>query len=229
MSVRPTRQLTVRRLGLTGYGEAHALQRDLQDARREGHGEDVLLVTEHPPVLTLGRGHNTPDLRVDEAEIRKRGIEIVQTERGGDITYHGPGQLVVYGVIDLRAWGVRVLDYVAGLEDTAIAVLAHWGLPAGRSPLGRGVWLGGRKIASVGINVRGGVTMHGIALNVSTDLDHFALINPCGLAGVEMTTMSAALGRTTGLDDVAESFTAEFATIFACQVTAGSPAAGQPA
>ncbi len=225
----PARQLTVRRLGLTGYHEVHALQRELQEERRTGRGEDVLLVTEHPPVLTLGRGHTTPDLRVGEAEIRKRGIEIVQTERGGDITYHGPGQLVVYGVINLRGWGVGALDYVAALEDAAVAALARWGLAAGRSPLGRGVWLDGRKVASVGVNVRGGVSMHGIALNVATDLGPFALINPCGLAGVEMTSIADALGRPVSLDDVAASFIDEFARIFGARLITRAPGARQPA
>ncbi|HMO55492.1 MAG TPA: lipoyl(octanoyl) transferase LipB, partial [Tepidiformaceae bacterium] len=191
-------------------------QQRLQTARREGGGADSLLLTEHRPVFTLGRSHPQPNLRVEPEMVRQYGIEIVQTERGGDITYHGPGQLVAYGVIDLRGWDLGVLDYVAGLEDTACGVLADWGIRGERSERGRGTWVDGRKIASLGLNVRRGVTMHGIALNIDTDLSHFELINPCGMRDVEMTTMVHEVGKQVPFDDVVEAFVFHFGRVFEC-------------
>jgi lipoate-protein ligase B len=212
----PGRSVAVYRLGTTSYGEVHRLQQRLQAARRAGSGVDTLLLTEHRPVFTLGRSHPVPSLRVAEEVVRQYGIEIVPTERGGDITYHGPGQLVAYGIIALKGWGMGVTEYVSGLEETVIGVLADWGLRGERSERGRGVWVEGRKIASVGLNVRGWVTMHGIALNVDTDLGHFELINPCGMNDVEMTTMAAEVGRQVALDDVAEAFVFHFGRVFGC-------------
>src|SRR4029078_6110015 len=135
------------------YREVHALQQGLQLRRREGSGLDTLLLTEHRPVITLGRGHPSPNLRVSPEVVANYGIEIVETERGGDITYHGPGQLVAYGVIDLKAWELPVLDYVNGLEEAVIGVLADWGLRGERVPRARGVWMEERKIASLGLHV----------------------------------------------------------------------------
>lgn len=209
-----TREVAVYDLGTTSYGEVHKLQQRLQTARREGGGADTLLLTEHRPVFTLGRSHPNPNLRVEEEMVRQYGIEIVQTERGGDITYHGPGQLVAYGVIDLKAWGLGVLDYVTGLEDTVIGVLADWGIRGERSPIGRGIWVEDRKIASLGLNVRRGVTMHGIALNIDTDLSHFELINPCGMRDVEMTTMVHEVGKQVPFNEVLEAFIFHFGHIY---------------
>ncbi len=212
------RNVLVYQLGTTSYGEVHRLQQRLQAQRREGAGADTLLLTEHRPVFTLGRSHPVPSLRASEELVRQYGIEIVQTERGGDITYHGPGQLVAYGIIDLRGWGIGVLDYLTGLEDTVIGVLADWGLRGERSALGRGVWVGEGKIASAGLNVRRGVTMHGIALNIDPDMSHFALINPCGMDDVEMTSMVAEAGKHIEFEDVAEAFLFHFGRVFACEV-----------
>lgn len=211
------RQVSVYDLGTTSYPEVHRLQQRLQAQRRDGAGNDTLLLTEHRPVFTLGRSHPTPSLRVDEDLVRLYGIEIVQTERGGDITYHGPGQLVAYGIIDLKSWGIGVLDYLTGLEETVIGVLGDWGLRGERSPLGRGVWVGGGKIASAGLNVRRAVTMHGIALNVDPDLSHFELINPCGMSDVEITSMAAEVGKQVPFAEVLESFVFHFGRVFECQ------------
>ncbi len=211
------RTISVYQLGTTGYRETHALQQRLQLQRREGSGEDSLLLTEHRPVLTLGRSHPEPDLRVSAETIATYGIEIIPTERGGDITYHGPGQLVAYGIVDLKGWEISVLDYVTGLEETVIRVLADWGIQGERQANARGVWVGGRKIASLGINVRRWVTMHGIALNVEPDMSHFDLINPCGMAGVEMTSLSHEMGKQVSISDVAEYFTFHFGSTFDCE------------
>jgi lipoate-protein ligase B len=213
-----SRTIKVYQLGTTAYRDVHRLQLRLQEQRREGSGEDSLLLTEHRPVITLGRSHPDPDLRVSPAELTSRGIEIVQTERGGDITFHGPGQLVAYGVVDLKAWDLGVIDYVSKLEETVIGVLADWGLRGERVPGARGVWIAGRKVASIGLNVRRGVTMHGIALNVATDLAGFDLINPCGMADVEMTSISREMGKPVSITQAAEAFVFHFERVFECAV-----------
>ncbi len=211
------RTIRVYDLGATSYGDVHRLQRRLQAQRREGAGFDSLLLTEHRPVITLGRSHPEPDLRVPLQTIKNYGIELHQTERGGDITYHGPGQLVAYGIVDLKGWNLGVIDYVDGLEETVIGVLADWGLRAEHREGARGVWVGGRKIASLGLNVRRWVTMHGIALNVDPDMSHFDLINPCGMPDVEMTSLSAEMNKQVPMADVSESFVFHFGRVFSCR------------
>ncbi|OAI43670.1 hypothetical protein AYO38_10520 [bacterium SCGC AG-212-C10] len=208
------RAVKVYTLGLTGYPEVHRLQQRLQSQRREGGGVDSLLLTEHRPVITLGRGHPEPDLRVPAESLSSQDIQVIPTERGGDITYHGPGQLVAYGVVDLKAWNCSVLDYVTGLEDTVIGVLGDWGVRGEHNPGARGVWVEGRKIASVGIHVRRWVTMHGIALNVDPDMSHFELINPCGLKDVEMTSLVKEAGKQIPVAEVAEAFVLHFCRVF---------------
>lgn len=201
-------------LGRTEYSFAHTLQRRLQAGRIAGDIGDVLLLTEHEPVLTLGRSHPVADLRVAPELLARMGIEVVQTERGGDITYHGPGQLVAYGIINLRDWGLGVVDYVSGLEAAGAATCAAFGVEAkGRSDT-RGCWVDGRKIASVGIHARHFVTLHGIALNVARDMSHFELINPCGMADVEMTSLSREAETAPTMADVRGAFVAAFAATF---------------
>lgn len=207
------RDLAVYDLGTTSYAEVHELQKRLQEQRREGGGQDTLLLTEHRPVFTLGRSHPTPNLRASAETIRQYGIEIVQTERGGDITYHGPGQLVAYGIIDLKAWELGVVDYAHALEDVVIAVLADWGLRGERNEAGRGVWVDGRKIASLGLNVRRWITMHGIALNIDPDMSHWDLINACGMPDVEITSMATEVGRQVAFDEVQASFVFHFGRV----------------
>ncbi|HKS93020.1 MAG TPA: lipoyl(octanoyl) transferase LipB [Tepidiformaceae bacterium] len=216
------RCIKVHDLGLTDYRDALDTQRELQAARIAGEAPDTLLLTEHRPVLTLGRAHPAPDLRVPAGAVQDAGIEIVATERGGDITYHGPGQLVAYGIVDLRGWDLPLLDYVAGLEQTVIRLLARRGIEANQRHGARGVWVEGRKIASVGIHVRRWVTMHGIALNVAPDMAHFELINPCGLAGIEMTSMERELGTSPPMTEVKAAFVDAFAEVFRCE-SVGSP------
>lgn len=222
-----TRSIVVYDLGTTNYEDVHAMQRQLQTQRREGSGEDTLLLTEHRPVFTLGRSHPSPDLRVGSETVQQWGIGIVQAERGGDITYHGPGQLVAYGIVDLKAWGLRVLDYLTGLEDAAIGVLADWGLRGVRSEAGRGVWIEDRKIASVGLNVRRSVTMHGIALNIDPDMSHWDLINPCGMHDTEMTSMAAEAGKQVDFREVVESFSFHFGRVFECRLVPAPVPAGE--
>lgn len=211
------RTIKVYDLGTTDYAEVHTLQRRLQAQRREGAGADSLLLTEHRPVITLGRSHPEPNLRVGPEVVANYGIEVVQTERGGDITYHGPGQLVAYGIVDLKGWACTVLDYVSGLEEAVIGVLADWGLRGERREGARGVFVDGRKIASLGLNVRRWVTMHGIALNVEPDMSHFDLINPCGMPDIEMTSLSHEVGKQVPLQQVSDAFVFHFGRVFDCE------------
>ena len=212
------RAVVVRDLGLTDYGEVHRLQRELQAERVRGEGSDTLLLTEHRPVFTLGRNHPEPNLRATADMVRAAGIEVAQTERGGDITYHGPGQLVAYGIIDLRAWGLGVVDYVEALEDAMFGVLAEWGVEGRRHECARGAWVGERKIGSVGLHVRRFVSMHGAALNVAPDMAHIALMNPCGLEDTEMTSLAAEAAQPVTVAQASEAFVRHFARVLDCAV-----------
>lgn len=183
-------------LGVTPYPVAHDLQTRLVAARKEGVLEtDLFICLEHSPVFTLGRRGGRENLRVAEDFLKAQGIDVVHVERGGDITYHGPGQLVLYPIVDLRKAGLGVVDFVTLLEDVMIRTAAEWGVTAGRNSLNRGIWVGVRKLGSIGIAVRRGITFHGLALNVNTSLEHFGWIHPCGLQGITVTSMAQALGK----------------------------------
>ncbi len=189
-------RLSVVDLGRRPYAEVLELQRALCRQRMAGERhEDLLLLVEHEPVVTLGRGTRASSLPLAPAELERRGLDVAEVERGGDVTYHGPGQLVGYPVLDLREHREDLHWYLRQLEAGLIAALATLGVPAERSPGLTGVWTRGRKIASLGIHVKQWVTFHGFALNVSTDLRAFELIVPCGIEGVVMTSVAAELGR----------------------------------
>jgi lipoate-protein ligase B len=197
--------LDCRRLGRVPYDEALALQTELRDAHLAGTGRDCVLLLEHPHVVTFGRGAREGHAHLSDAELRDAGYEVFRTNRGGDVTYHGPGQLVGYPILDLSAHGRDVHAYLRRLEGALIDVLAEFDVAARRRDGYAGVWLDERrKIASIGVGVRRWVTMHGFALNVSCDLERFQVMVPCGLAGVEMVSMSSVLGRPVALDDVAD-------------------------
>jgi lipoate-protein ligase B len=190
-------------LAETPYQEAYALQTDANTARHTGLlDRDLVILLEHPPVFTLGRRGGRENLVVPEAFLQARGIEIVPVERGGDITYHGPGQLVVYLVVDLRKGRWSVVDFVGGLESAMVGVAAQWGIAATGNDDFRGAWIGDRKLGSVGITVRRGITFHGLALNVNTDLEPFAWINPCGIQGCAMTSLAIEAGHTVDMEQV---------------------------
>jgi lipoyl(octanoyl) transferase len=183
-------------LGRRPYADVLALQRALCRQRMAGERhEDLLLLVEHEPVVTLGRGTRTSSLPLAPAELERRGLVVAEVERGGDVTYHGPGQLVGYPVLDLRQHREDLHWYLRQLEAGLIDALGALGVPAERSPGLTGVWTRGRKIASLGIHVKQWVTFHGFALNVSTDLSAFELIVPCGIEGVVMTSVAAELER----------------------------------
>jgi lipoate-protein ligase B len=179
------------------YGAALTLQRRLADDRLTGKlGNDLLLLCEHPPVITLGRGTKATSLPLDPEALRRRGIEVFEVERGGDVTYHGPGQLVGYPIFHLAQHKQDLHWYLRQLEEVLIVALGEFGIGAERNPGLTGVWIGGRKIASIGVHAKQWVTWHGFALNVTTELSAFDLIVPCGIVGVVMTSVAAEAQRT---------------------------------
>jgi lipoyl(octanoyl) transferase len=181
--------------GRVPYTEAHALQLALREERIAGRlDQDVLLLLEHEPTVTLGRGTRASSLPLSPDELARRGLTVVEVERGGDVTWHGPGQLVGYPILDLNQHRPDLHWYLRQLEEGLIVALASFGIQAIRNPGLTGVWTSGRKIASLGVHVRRWVTTHGFALNVMNELDDFGLIVPCGIAGVRMTTVAQELG-----------------------------------
>jgi lipoate-protein ligase B len=190
-----TRPIVVLDLGRRAYGEALELQRTLARRRIAGEiADDLLLLVEHEPVVTLGRGTRAASLPLPPAELARRGVEVVEVERGGDVTWHGPGQLVGYPILDLAQHRPDLHWYLRGLEAALIAALARLDIPAERNPGLTGVWTRGRKIASLGIHVKQWVTLHGFALNVTSELTGFDLIVPCGIQGVVMTSVARERG-----------------------------------
>ena len=208
--------LEVRRLGRLEYPAALTLQRALVEERRTNHVPDLLLLVEHPPVITIGvkgdggRGNiiATPE------QLASLGIAIQETGRGGDVTYHGPGQLVVYPILDLRPDRCDVHRYVRDIEDVMIRLCASYGVTAGRIAGLTGAWVGSEKIGAIGIRMSRWITSHGLALNVSTDLDHFRLIVPCGIGDRGVTSLERAAGRRIPIPEVEDAFVRHFAIVF---------------
>jgi lipoate-protein ligase B len=182
------------------YSDARALQHLLREARIERRiDRDLLLLLEHEPTVTMGRGTRPESLPLSPAELSRRGLTVMEVERGGDVTWHGPGQLVGYPILDLQSHRPDLHWYLRQLEETVIAGLDAMGIAASRNPGYTGVWTRDRKIASIGVHVRQWVTTHGFALNVNNALDGFGLIVPCGIEGVEMTSVERELGGTEAL------------------------------
>lgn len=189
-------------LGLAPYGESLMLQRRLVTLRAEDHVGDVLLFVEHPPVITLGRAGQKAHLRVPESSLTPLGIGFFEVERGGDITYHGPGQVVGYPILNLAEHGRDLHRYLRRLEEILITTISDFGIAAGRSLGQTGVWVGESKIASLGIHVSRWITRHGFALNVNMDLAPFKLIVPCGIQGITVTSMTQELSRPISVREV---------------------------
>jgi lipoyl(octanoyl) transferase len=189
-------ELGIATLGRMSYGEALALQRDLAQRRIAGEiTHDLLLLVEHPPVITLGRGFRPEHLPTPSELLAARGVELFEVERGGDVTFHGPGQLVGYPIYHLAEHRRDLHWFLRRIEDAVITALAALGIPGGRRDGATGVWTAGRKIASIGIHVRQWVTWHGFALNVTTDLSYFDLMVPCGIPDVVMTSVARELAE----------------------------------
>jgi lipoyl(octanoyl) transferase len=210
------REIEVRRLGLVNYAQALDLQKQLVEDRKADRIPDQLLLLEHPPVITLGvksRDDRSHVLATPEA-LERDGVEIVATGRGGDVTFHGPGQLVGYPVIDLRPDRCDVHRYVRDLEEVLIRTAVAFGIDAVRSPGLTGVWVGQEKLAAIGVRIARWVTSHGFALNVTTKLDHFNLIVPCGIQDRGVTSMEKLLGRPVSMDEVEEAVISQMSGVF---------------
>jgi lipoate-protein ligase B len=206
------RQCIVRDLGRVGYAEAFAKQQELVGQRKRGEIPDQFLIVEHPHVVTMGRnGHDTNLLAPPEL-LERAGINFHRTDRGGDVTYHGPGQIVGYPIFDLREWKRDVVAYVRGLEQVLIDALAEFGITATREAGATGVWTPEGKIAAIGVHISRWVTSHGFALNVDTDLNYFRYIVPCGLT--KPVTSMRALGSEASRQEVVAALTRRFARVF---------------
>lgn len=212
------RQLEVRRLGIVPYGEALEIQKKLADERRGGAVGDLLLLLQHPHVLTLGaRGDGGRSHIVATPErLAQLGVTVFETGRGGDVTYHGPGQLVGYPIIDLQPDRCDVHKYVRDVEEVLIRTVANYGIGAARIPGLTGVWVGAEKIAAIGIRISRWVTSHGFAFNVSTDLDYFRLIVPCGIRDRGVTSLEKLLARPVDFNEVQDRVEKNFRTVFGC-------------
>jgi len=205
----------VRKLGLMPYAKALALQTDLVTQRRVGAIPDQLLLLEHPHVITLGTASSTNHILVGDEERALLGIELFETGRGGDVTYHGPGQLVGYPIFDLKPDRCDLHRYVRDIEEALIRALGQFGLQCGRKEGLTGVWIADEKIAAIGVRVSSGwITSHGFALNVNTDLQFFDSIIPCGIRDHGVTSMQRVLGVEIPMDDVCEAVAAEFEALF---------------
>ena len=199
-------------LPLTPYAEALDLQHRLVAMRRDGRLEqDVVLFLEHPPVFTLGRRGGRDHICVSSQALVEAGIEVVAAERGGLVTYHGPGQLVAYFVLDLHRRRLGLDALVTAMETAMIGAAADFGVCAARNSRNRGVWVGAAKLGSIGLAVRRGISFHGLALNVTTDLGPFDWIHPCGMAGVAMTSLAASGGRAVEMDAARSALAAHLA------------------
>ena len=212
----PDGPLAIRRLGLVPYSEALALQRELVARRQAGELPDTLLLLQHPHVVTLGvaaRQQRTNVLATPQ-DLARRGVALHETPRGGDVTYHGPGQLVGYPILDLRPDRCDVHRYVRDLERVLIDVAGAHGVVAGRCAGLTGVWVGNDKLAAIGVRLSRWVTSHGFALNVATDLDYFKLIRPCGIDGRGVTSLARLTGRPVSVAAVEAQVAEHFARVF---------------
>lgn len=197
------------------YTRALLLQQNLVSARAERTlQQDVVVFLQHFPVFTLGNRGGAEHLHVSEEFLKKRGIELVETGRGGSITYHGPGQLVAYPIVDLARSGWKVSDFVRALETVMIHIAGRWGLDAQSGGAGRGVWVRGRKIGSVGLRVSRRISFHGLALNADPDLAPFNWITPCGLSGVQMTSIAEEAGFPVSVNEVTQAAKKDFSRVF---------------
>ena len=215
------RAIEVRRLGVVRYQDALALQRTLVEERRAERVPDLLLLLQHPPVITLGvKGDGgRSNIVVSLPHLRELGIEISETGRGGDVTYHGPGQIIGYPILDLRPDRCDVHRYVRALEEVMIRACAGCGVRAGRLEGLTGTWVGDRKIGAIGVRISRWITSHGFALNANTNLDPFELIVPCGIPNRGVTSLQRATGRVVPIDEVEDALVQHFCDVFERQVT----------
>jgi lipoyl(octanoyl) transferase len=213
--MQPEAEWIITHPGLVDYRKAHHLQLCIVEARRKGIlGNNLVLMLEHPPVLTIGRSSSCQHIIKDHTFLAAHGIDTISIERGGDVTFHGPGQLVVYVLIDLRSRGMDIREFVMSLEEVMIRAAKDEGIIATRDPRNIGVWVNGEKLGSIGIAIRHGITFHGFALNVNTDLTPFQWIHPCGLKDVSMTSLAVLKNTKVNMADVCQSVERHLQDVF---------------
>ncbi|MDY6971204.1 MAG: lipoyl(octanoyl) transferase LipB [Thermodesulfobacteriota bacterium] len=200
--------------GLLDYRVALGFQQELWRNRRDGMSHDILLILQHHPTITLGRGGDRTNLLLDNGELRSKGIRFYVTDRGGDITYHGPGQLIGYPIVDLKDHNISCRDFINLLEEVIILTLCGLGIEAKRVPNLVGVWVGEKKVASIGVRIRKRITTHGFALNVNNDLGPFHYIYPCGIRGLGVTSLKEISGGEIDYVSLVDSITENFASVF---------------
>jgi lipoyl(octanoyl) transferase len=217
MSAASSHQLIVRRLGRVRYGDGLEIQARLVADRQARLAPDTLLLLEHDPVFTLGRNARRENVLHPEADLRRRGFDVFETGRGGDVTYHGPGQIVGYPVLELPPGRRDVHRYVRDLEEVMIRTCGSYGVEATRVAGLTGVWVGREKIGAIGVRIARWVTSHGFAFNAATDLAPFGLIVPCGISGRGVTSLERLLGRPPDIAAVMDSLAVHFARVFDCE------------
>ena len=207
-------QCAVRQPGRIEYSEAYGLQKELLQERLKGQIADTLLLLEHPPTITVGKAGKLENVLVPPAELAHAGVSLILTDRGGDVTYHGPGQIVGYPILDLRERNRDAHQYVHNLEEVLIRTLVDYSIKSERDPSHAGVWVNDEEIAALGLRIHRWITMHGFALNVNTDLNHFSLINPCGFTNKTATSMARLLGYELSTGEVTGRLLSHFADVF---------------
>jgi lipoyl(octanoyl) transferase len=209
-------------VGMQAYQPTEALQHELVDWRQRGLIEDVLLLVEHEPVITLGRRADPRHILASPEDLLRQGIVVCQTERGGDVTYHGPGQLVAYPIMNLNTMGIGPSDYMHRLEDVAADTVAEYGVVTHRRPGIIGVWVGDNKIAALGVRIKGGVCFHGLALNVDPIMSHWTNIIACGIANGGVTSLARELGYSPSMSQVQQRFIYHFGQVFGVEIIESS-------
>ncbi len=200
--------------GLKDYMEVYGLQKKILSERIKDKSPDTLVLTEHTPTFTIGRKGGRENLLVNEAILKKQGIKVYEIDRGGDITYHGPGQIVGYPIMNLSEWNKDIHLYLRNLEEVIIKFLSHFKITAGRINNYTGVWIGNKKIAAIGIGVSKWTTFHGFCINISPDKEHFRMITPCGIKDKEVTSLDELTGKQTDIQKAKKILVAEFGNCF---------------
>lgn len=213
---------TVYQLGVIGYSQAYHLQWELLRQRVNDEITDTLLLLEHPPTITIGKSGKLENVLASQAQLVTEGVSLFFADRGGDVTYHGPGQLVAYPIIDLRQRGRDAHQYVRDLEEVIIRTLNDFGIKGRRDRNHAGVWVRGKEVAAIGLRISRWVSMHGFALNVNTELEHFSLINPCGFSDRKATSISKLLSQDILMETVTEGLLAHFSQVFDSRLEWGS-------
>jgi len=215
-------QCVVYWLGLIGYRDAYQLQKKLLQERLDGQISDTLLLLEHPPTITVGKSGKLENILASQVKLAREGVSLVFTDRGGDVTFHGPGQLVGYPVMDLKERNRNSRRYLHNLEETLIRTLADFNIESHRDKGHPGVWVGDDELAAIGLRLKQWITMHGFALNINTDLSLFSLINPCGFTNRKATSMASILGKEVPVDAVIERVLVHFSNVFGVPVEWGT-------